>query len=115
MEFCPNCGMRLISIPKKKGKKVVLQLTCPKCRYKERTEHTPAAVPKVIERVPQDSIVVIGKREQKLQTLPTVRMLCPRCKKKHFYVWMVQIRRLEESSTQFFRCTRCNYTFRESG
>ena len=114
MKFCPNCGMRLISIPKKKGNNVVLQLTCPKCHYTEKTERTPAVIPKVVERTPQDPIVVIGKREQKLQTLPTVRILCPRCKKKHFHVWMVQIRRLEESSTQFFRCTRCNYTFRES-
>jgi len=114
MDFCPNCGTRLIPIPKKKGNKVVLQATCPKCRYKERIEHTPKIMPKVVERVPQESIVVIGKREQKLQTLPTVRILCPRCKKKHFYAWMVQLRKLEESSTQFFRCARCNYTFRES-
>jgi len=114
MKFCPNCGTRLTSTPKKKGKKVVLQLTCPKCRYKEKRMRTPAAIPKVIERVPQDSIVVIGKKEQKLRTLPTVRIQCPRCRKNHFYAWMVQIKRLEESSTQFFRCTRCNYTFRES-
>jgi len=114
MEFCPNCGMRLISIPKKKGKKVVFQLTCRKCRYKEKSVHTPVTLRKVMEPIPKDSIAVIGKKEQKLQTLPTVRILCPRCKKKHFYAWMVQIGRLEESSTQFFRCTRCNYTFRES-
>jgi len=114
MDFCPNCGTRLISTYKKRGNKVVLQLSCPKCRYEERTERKPATIPKVMERVPQEPIVVIGKKVQKLGTPSTVGILCPRCRKNHFYVRMVQIRRLEESSTQFFRCTRCNYTLRES-
>ena len=29
------------------------------------------------------------------------------------YVWQVQTRGADESSTQFLRCTKCNYTFRE--
>jgi len=114
MDFCPNCGKKLISTYKNIGNQVVFQLICPKCRYKQKMERPPEIIPRIVERVPQDSLVVIGKREKKLRTFPTVRILCPRCKKKHFYAWMVQIKRLEESSTQFFRCTRCNYTFRQS-
>lgn len=109
MDFCPNCGTRLTLTRKKKEK--VLQLTCPKkkCGYKKRAP--PAVIPKVIECVP--SIAVIGKEERKLRTLPTIRIRCPKCGHNRAYVWQVQTRKSEESSTQFFRCTKCNYTFRE--
>jgi len=64
MDFCPNCGMRLISIPKKKRNKVVLQLACPKCHYKEKIEHTPPVIPKVVERAPPHS----GDRKKRTKT-----------------------------------------------
>jgi len=115
MEFCPKCGTRLTPTHKKERKKVSLQLVCPKCGYKKREVHAPVVVPKVIERTPQESIAVIGREEQKLRTLPTVRIECPKCGNNLAYVWQVQTRGSDESSTQFFRCTKCNYTFREYG
>ncbi len=115
MEFCPKCGTRLTPVRKKERKKVNLQLACPKCGYKKRAVSTPVVVPKVIKRVPQESIAVIGKQDQKLRTLPTVRIECPKCGNSLAYAWQVQTRGSDESSTQFFRCTKCNYTFREYG
>ena len=56
-----------------------------------------------------------GKKEQKLQTLPTAAVECPKCGNNQAYTWQVQTRGADESSTQFFRCTKCNYTFREYG
>jgi DNA-directed RNA polymerase subunit M len=113
MEFCPNCGTRLIPTRKKKVKNALLQLVCPKCGYKKRGVNISAVTPKAIARAPQESIAVIGKEEQKLRTLPTVRIECPKCGNHLAYVWQVQTRGSDESSTQFFRCTKCNYTFRE--
>jgi transcription factor S len=113
MEFCPKCGMRLVSNGKKKGKKVVFQLVCPKCDYTKQIGDKPPVVHKAIERSPQESIAIIGKAEQKLRTLPTVRIECPKCGNNTAYAWQVQTRGTDESSTQFFRCTKCNYTFRE--
>jgi DNA-directed RNA polymerase subunit M len=113
MEFCPKCGMRLVSRRIKKGKKAVFNIVCPKCGYKKKTVDKPPVVPKSIERSPQESIAIIGKEEQKLRTLPTVRMECPKCGHNTAYAWQVQTRGTDESSTQFFRCTKCNYTFRE--
>jgi len=114
MDFCPNCGKKLIPLKKTEGKKVVLLLSCPKCGYEKRVTRPMTTVPKNLEYAPQEGIVVLGKREQKLRTFPTIRMECPRCGNNLAYVWMVQVRKLDESSTQFFRCTRCNYTFREN-
>ena len=115
MEFCPKCGARLTPKKVKTGKKVVLMLVCPKCGYKKQaaeSEVTPLT-PKVVQHNPQELVVVIGKKEQKLRTLPTVRIECPKCGNNLAYVWQVQTRGADESSTQFFRCTKCGYTWRE--
>ena len=113
MEFCPKCGMRLTPTRKEKGSKVTVVLSCPRCGYKKPAVHKVVATPKVIEHGPQERVVVIGKKEQKLRTLPTVRIGCPKCGNMLAYAWQVQTRGSDESSTQFFRCTKCNYTFRE--
>ena len=113
MEFCPKCGTKLTPTRKKKGKKNTIVLSCPKCRYKKQPASPVVAVSKTIEHTPQELIAVIGKEEQKLRTLPTVRIECPKCGNNLAYVWQVQTRGSDESSTQFFRCTKCNYTFRE--
>ncbi len=115
MEFCPKCGSRLEPKKAKSGKETALQLVCPKCGYKkpETTQKVEPAGGKVIQHNPQQLVAVIGKEEQKLRTLPTVRIECPKCGNNTAYVWQVQTRGADESSTQFLRCTKCNFTFRE--
>jgi DNA-directed RNA polymerase subunit M len=113
MEFCPSCGTRLTAVKKKQGNKTKLVFSCPKCGFEEATVTAKEIVPRVIEHSPQERIAVIGKEEQKLRTLPTVTIECPKCGNNLAYVWQVQTRGSDESSTQFFRCTKCNYTFRE--
>ncbi len=114
MEFCPKCGTRLA--PKKgKTENSPVVLTCPKCGYKKPAagKKVEPKVAKVIQHNPQQLVAVISKEEQKLRTLPTVRIECPKCGNNTAYVWQVQTRGADESSTQFLRCTKCQYTFRE--
>ncbi|KPV61482.1 MAG: DNA-directed RNA polymerase subunit M [Candidatus Bathyarchaeota archaeon BA1] len=113
MQFCPSCGTRLAPARRKEGRKVALLLSCPKCGYEKEAVEAPAPIPKIIEHTPQECIAVIGREEQRLRTLPTVRIECPRCGTNLAYAWQVQTRGSDESSTQFFRCTKCSYTFRE--
>jgi DNA-directed RNA polymerase subunit M len=114
MEFCPKCGSRLEPKKSKTGKSASLMLVCPKCGYKKQESAKKVEpVAKVIQHNPQQLVAVIGKKEQKLRTLPTVRIECPKCGNNIAYVWQVQTRGSDESSTQFLRCTKCNFTFRE--
>jgi len=105
--------MRLVWRREKKAKKAVFHLVCPKCGYTKDGEDKPSVVPKTIDHAPQESIAIIGREEQKLRTLPKVRIECPKCGNNTAYAWQVQTRGTDESSTQFFRCTKCGRTFRE--
>lgn len=106
MQFCPKCESTLL--PQKKEKKVVL--ACSKCGY----ESTKGA--KVVSRLrrERESIVVIGREEQKIRTLPKTKADCPKCSNHEAFYWLVQTRGADESSTQFFRCTQCGATWREN-
>ena len=115
MEFCPNCGSRLV--PKKPciSNEASVMLACPKCGYvKHGSEETvELKVGKKIQRKTQQSVTVISEEDQKMQTLPTIKMECPKCGNHLVYVWQVQTRGGDEASTQFMRCTKCSHTFRE--
>ncbi len=109
-----KCGKRLM--PKKQeGDKNVVWI-CPKCGFRKKAEGGgKTVVPFVMKetRSFQEPIAVIGREEQKLRTLPTVKVECPKCGNNLAFVWQVQTRGSDESSTQFFRCTKCGFTFRE--
>ncbi len=112
MEFCPNCGSRLV--PKKS--ETTVSMACPKCGYtKQETGNRARAKVggKVIRHGLQQQVTVIAQEDQKISTMPTMRMECPKCGNMVVYVWQVQTRGGDEASTQFFRCTKCNHTFRE--
>jgi len=113
MEFCQKCGMRLVLSPK--GKTLSrFTLKCPNCGYELRgsKKPSPTIVKKIVKSTPE-SVVVIGEKEAGLKTLPTEKIECPRCGNMEAYVWLVQTRGADESSTQFFRCTKCGSTWRE--
>jgi len=93
----------------------IVFLLCGKCGYKKeelgnKIEKKDA---KVIKHNLQQQVTVIGKEDQKVNILPTIRMECPKCGNMLVYVWQVQTRGGDEASTQFMRCTKCNHTFRE--
>jgi DNA-directed RNA polymerase subunit M len=83
---------------------------CPKCGAEQ-----PMTEEMKIERATKetDKIVVIGKKEQNLRTTPQVKAECPKCGNDKAYWWMVQTRGIDESSTQFYRCTKCSHTWRD--
>lgn len=114
MDFCKNCGSRLIPKKNSSGNQVSLMLVCKKCQFQkeENEEALIKTTGKFIEHNPKQYVAVISKDLQ-LNTLPTINVECPKCGNNTVNVWQVQTRGSDESSTQFLRCTECNYTFRE--
>lgn len=115
MEFCLNCGSRLVPQKAKAVKPDTLRLVCKRCGYNKEGESKviEPTLFRVIQHSPQQLVAVIGREEAELRTLPTINVECPNCGNNKAYVWLVQTRGSDESSTQFMRCTRCNYTYRE--
>ena len=105
MQFCSKCS--LVLVPIKKERAVVL--ACPKCG--EETKRSNPIVQKLA--TPKESVVVIGKKDKKIQALPTMKITCQKCGHGEAFYWMVQTRGGDEASTQFFRCAKCGKTWRE--
>ncbi|MCW3999358.1 MAG: RPA12/RPB9/RPC11 RNA polymerase family protein [Candidatus Bathyarchaeota archaeon] len=114
MEFCSQCGSVLKPAKIRVGNQVMLMLACSKCGQKKpEAEANRKVNGKYIEHTPKQFVAVIGREEQELTTMPTIHMDCPRRGNNTANVWLVQTRGSDESSTQFLRCIRCGYTFRE--
>jgi DNA-directed RNA polymerase subunit M len=105
MQFCPKCGLTLVPTKKKE----IVVLACPKCGRETRRSDP------VLQKLgkAKESIVVIGKQEENMRTLPTVKIRCQKCGHGEAFYWMVQTRGGDEASTQFFRCAKCGVTWRE--
>ena len=101
MEFCPKCGSVIIIRDNKKA-------ACARCNYRPKGKVKIQASQK-LEKA--DKIVVI--EEKKLETKPVVEMKCPECKHGKCYFWTLQTRSSDESETKFYKCTKCEHTWRE--
>lgn len=84
---------------------------CPKCGYVEEVTTKASMVERtVIEHKPDEKPIVVSKISE---TLPKVKVTCPRCGNNEAYFWVQQTRAADEPPTRFYRCTRCGYTWRE--
>ena len=100
MEFCPKCGAVLIQ--KRKNNK------CPRCNYSTKGRIKIIASEKIGDK--KESIL-ISKKET--QVLPIVGEDCKKCDNNKAYFWTVQTRSGDEAETKFFKCTKCDFTWRE--
>ena len=46
------------------------------------------------------------------ESLPTIKIECEKCGNDEAVWWMLQTRSADEPTTQFYRCTKCRYTWR---
>ncbi len=103
MEFCKKCGGMVV--PKKVDRKVVFY--CRSCGEKSRNE----SESKISEKVEKkEKVVLLAETKDEL---PTTDNLCSKCGNTKAFWWMQQTRAIDEPPTRFFRCTKCNYSWRE--
>jgi DNA-directed RNA polymerase subunit M len=104
IEFCKKC--RGIMVPMKKGKHVWLK--CRNCGYEMKKEVKEL---KVVEKARKGRGVVLIEKEE--IPLPVTDKFCPKCEHPKAYYWLQQTRSADEPPTQFFRCVKCQYVWRE--
>lgn len=100
MKFCPSCEVKL-----KKGDS---GLQCPKCNYVEGKENKQTKKP-VQEHESQFNIL---SQNETVESLPTIKIECEKCGNDEAVWWMLQTRSADEPTTQFYRCSKCRYTWR---
>jgi DNA-directed RNA polymerase subunit M len=100
MEFCPKCGSVLIQKRKKNG--------CPRCNYSAKSK----VKIKTSEKIEgKKDIPVVSEKDN--QVFPIVTEVCKKCGNTKAYFWTVQTRAGDESETKFFKCTKCEHTWRD--
>ncbi len=100
MKFCPSCEVKL-----KKGDS---GLQCPKCNYVEGQETKQTKKP-VQEHESQFNVL---SQNETVESLPTIKIECEKCGNDEAVWWMLQTRSADEPTTQFYRCSKCRYTWR---
>jgi DNA-directed RNA polymerase subunit M len=100
MEFCPKCGSILVQ----KGKKEV----CPRCGYSKKGRTKIKTSEKLMEK---KEIAVITEKDT--QVFPITTETCKKCGNDKAYFWTIQTRSGDEAETKFFKCTKCENTWRE--
>jgi DNA-directed RNA polymerase subunit M len=101
MKFCKEC--KTLMVPNEKG-----NLECSNCGKTTRTKQ--ATIVEKIEKKKQTKKV----EEQDIkETMPVADAECPKCGNPKAFNWSEQTRAADEPETQFYRCTKCRYTWRE--
>jgi len=103
--FCPECKSMLFSSGG--------QLKCKKCGYIRKIQEDDQL--KVNKPRKEKEITIVDDEEEKIKTLPTIQIRCPKCDNNLAFWWLRQLRSADESEVRFFRCTnsKCNHTWRE--
>ena len=100
MEFCPRCGAVLIQKRKKDG--------CPRCSYSIKGRVKIKTSEKIGEK---KKVAVISEKDTEVH--PVIEQECKECGNKKAYFWTLQTRAGDEAETKFFKCTKCEFTWRE--
>jgi transcription factor S len=100
MEFCPECGC-IMSGDGESSK-------CQRCGHKSKDKLKIESSEKIETK---QGVAFIDEKGSSV--LPVMEATCRKCKNKEAYFWMQQTRAADEAPTRFFKCTKCNHTWRE--
>jgi len=102
LKFCPKCEVKL--------KKSDSGLQCSKCGYTEGL--TVNQIKKVNDKQEPNKEFNVFEENEGEESLPTIKIECEKCGNDEAVWWMLQTRSADEPTTQFYRCTKCRYTWR---
>jgi DNA-directed RNA polymerase subunit M len=82
--------------------------TCQKCGYSEGESKQE---PKKLTEQSQSELTILEETDGK-EALSSITIDCEKCGNTEAVWWMLQTRSADEPTTQFYRCTKCNHTWR---
>jgi DNA-directed RNA polymerase subunit M len=105
MKFCEKCSTMML--PKKEGKKTVF--SCNSCGFVSNKKE------KIVlsEKTGDGKKFLVEVVDKKANILPKIDEECPKCAHSKSFFWLVQTRAGDEAETRFFKCVKCNHTWRE--
>jgi DNA-directed RNA polymerase subunit M len=101
MKFCPKCEARLKLADSQS------EFVCPKCGYSEKGSKTTRQT-----KAEGSFTINVLDEEEKKESLPVIKIECTKCGNNEAVWWMLQTRSADEPTTQFYRCIKCGYTWR---
>ena len=102
--FCEKCGS--ILRPKEKGGKRILYCSCGFTKAPEGDD-TSTEIKESVKGAKEITVV------ENIEIHPKIKVKCEKCGNDVAYYWTQQTRGADEPETRFFKCTKCNYTWRE--
>ena len=108
MKFCPKCEAKL-----KRGDSGGLQ--CPKCGHAEESGKAGAGAAASSRGTKEEAVNTefnVFEGDEGEETHPTIKIECEKCGHGEAIWWMLQTRSADEPTTQFYRCTKCQHTWR---
>ena len=94
--FCPECKSMLMSSGG--------QLKCRKCGYVRKIESSERMTRE--KKRTENEITIVDDEDDKVKTMPTIQIKCPKCENNLAIWWLRQLRAADESEVRFFRCNR---------
>ncbi len=95
---------------KKSGSKFI----CPNCGYEKPIEGNNLRFVSEVKERRKEVVVIDEKAKEEIDKVYSKTVAeCPKCGNREAYYWFLQTRRSDEPPTRFYRCTKCNYTWRE--
>jgi DNA-directed RNA polymerase subunit M len=110
LRFCEKCGGLLLVKKKRKTTSLICRNCGKKYRLSKGERITITEEPHEEKRK-----IVILKKDEGLEELPTTKIMCPKCENMEAYWWMQQTRSADEPPTIFYRCKKCGYSWRYYG
>lgn len=108
MKFCKKCGGLMLPASEEKGGKV--KIVCRKCGAQESSKEDFTIKKSFVQK---ESAIPVIDSEKQLKNVSKIAVECPRCKNIGAIWWMVQTRGVDEPATRFYKCVKCNYTWKE--
>jgi DNA-directed RNA polymerase subunit M len=87
------------------------QLKCRKCGYIRKIDGND--IMKKERKRTENEITIVDDEDDKINTMPTIQIKCPKCENNLAIWWLRQLRAADESEVRFFRCTECGHTWRQ--